>query len=46
MAIFRMKKYDVVASGELLVDFAMVGISGQGNSMFEATPSGVLCNVY
>lgn len=40
-----MKKYDVVALGELLVDFTLDGISGQGNSLFEANPGGAPCNV-
>ena len=28
-----MKKYDVVAMGELLIDFTMNGQSGQGNPL-------------
>lgn len=40
-----MKKYDVIALGELLVDFTMNGISGQGNPLFEANPGGAPCNV-
>lgn len=40
-----MKKYDVVALGELLIDFAMSGKSEQGNGMFEACPGGAPCNV-
>lgn len=40
-----MKKYDVVALGELLVDFTMNGSSGQGNPLFEANPGGAPCNV-
>lgn len=40
-----MKKYDVVALGELLVDFTMNGTSGQGNPLFEANPGGAPCNV-
>lgn len=40
-----MKKYDVVALGELLIDFAMSGQSEQGNGMFEACPGGAPCNV-
>lgn len=39
------KKYDVTAMGELLIDFAMDGKSGQGNSLFEACPGGAPCNV-
>ena len=40
-----MKKYDVVALGELLIDFTQNGISEQGNSLFEANPGGAPCNV-
>ena len=40
-----MKKYDVVALGELLIDFAMSGQSEQGNNLFEACPGGAPCNV-
>ena len=32
-----MKKYDVVALGELLIDFTENGKSNQGNPLFEAT---------
>lgn len=39
------KKYDVVALGELLIDFTENGISGQGNALFEANPGGAPCNV-
>lgn len=39
------KKYDVVALGEMLIDFAMVGQSEQGNNEFEACPGGAPCNV-
>ena len=39
------KKYDVVALGELLIDFTMNGQSGQGNNLFEACPGGAPCNV-
>lgn len=39
------KQYDVVALGELLIDFTQNGISGQGNTMFEANPGGAPCNV-
>lgn len=38
-------KYDVVALGELLIDFTENGTSGQGNPMFEANPGGAPCNV-
>lgn len=36
---------DVVALGELLVDFTENGSSNQGNKMFEANPGGAPCNV-
>jgi fructokinase len=39
------KKYDVIALGELLIDFTENGISGQGNPLFEANPGGAPCNV-
>lgn len=40
-----MKEYDVVALGELLVDFTENGISVQSNPIFEANPGGAPCNV-
>ena len=40
-----MKKFDVVALGELLIDFTENGLSGQGNTIFEANPGGAPCNV-
>jgi len=40
-----MKKFDVVALGELLIDFTENGTSGQGNPLFEANPGGAPCNV-
>lgn len=40
-----MMGYDVVALGELLVDFAPAGFTGQGNPCFEANPGGAPCNV-
>ena len=40
-----MKKYDVVALGELLIDFTENGKSEQGNPIFEANPGGAPCNV-
>ena len=40
-----MKKYDVVAMGELLIDFTQNGYSEQGNPIFEANPGGAPCNV-
>lgn len=39
------KKYDVVALGELLIDFTENGISEQGNPIMEANPGGAPCNV-
>ncbi len=38
-------KYDVVAIGELLIDFIENGMSTQLNPMFEASPGGAPCNV-
>lgn len=40
-----MKKFDVTALGELLVDFTENGISAQGNTLLEANPGGAPCNV-
>lgn len=40
-----MKKYDVVALGELLIDFTDNGPSNQGNPLYEANPGGAPCNV-
>ena len=40
-----MKKYDVTALGELLIDFTENGKSNQGNSLFEANPGGAPCNM-
>ena len=39
------KKYDVVALGELLIDFTENGLSEQGNPLLEANPGGAPCNV-
>jgi len=39
------KKYDVIALGELLIDFTDNGVSAQGNTLFEANPGGAPCNV-
>lgn len=39
------KQFDVVALGELLIDFTENGISDQGNQLFEANPGGAPCNV-
>lgn len=38
-------KYDVVALGELLIDFTIDGKSSQGNNTYEANPGGAPCNV-
>ena len=40
-----MKTYDVIALGELLIDFTQNGLSEQGNGLFEANPGGAPCNV-
>lgn len=40
-----MKRFDVVALGELLIDFTENGTSGQGNPVYEANPGGAPCNV-
>lgn len=40
-----MKKFDVVALGELLIDFTENGASPQGNPVMEANPGGAPCNV-
>ena len=40
-----MKAFDVVALGELLIDFTQNGVSDQGNPVFEANPGGAPCNV-
>lgn len=39
------KRFDVVALGELLIDFTQNGSSEQGNTLFEACPGGAPCNV-
>ena len=36
---------DVVALGELLIDFTDNGTSAQDNRLFEANPGGAPCNV-
>lgn len=38
-------KFDVVALGELLIDFTENGTSEQGNPILEANPGGAPCNV-
>lgn len=40
-----MKRFDVVALGELLIDFTENGTSSQGNPVLEANPGGAPCNV-
>jgi len=40
-----MKKFDVVALGELLIDFTESGTSNQGNPLLEVNPGGAPCNV-
>lgn len=40
-----MKELDVVALGELLIDFTENGISEHGNPYLEANPGGAPCNV-
>lgn len=40
-----MKAFDVVALGELLIDFTENGESNQGNPLLEANPGGAPCNV-
>lgn len=39
------KEFDVLALGELLIDFTENGISNQGNPIMEANPGGAPCNV-
>jgi fructokinase len=38
-------RYDVIALGELLIDFTDNGLSGSGNALFEANPGGAPGNV-
>ncbi|MBR5705624.1 MAG: carbohydrate kinase [Deltaproteobacteria bacterium] len=40
-----MKTFDVIALGELLIDFTENGVSPQGNPLMEANPGGAPCNV-
>jgi len=40
-----MNNIEVVALGELLIDFTYNGVSSQGNPVFEANPGGAPCNV-
>ena len=39
------KQFDVIALGELLIDFTKNGVSNQGNGLFEACPGGAPCYV-
>ncbi len=39
------KKFDIVALGELLIDFTSNGNSEAGNTLFEANPGGAPCNM-
>ncbi|AGB18153.1 MULTISPECIES: carbohydrate kinase [Thermoanaerobacterium] len=39
------RELDVVALGELLIDFTINGVSERGNQLFEANPGGAPCNV-
>ena len=41
----KQARFDVVALGELLIDFTQNGLSEQGNPVFEANPGGAPCNV-
>ena len=43
--VFCLNIFDVVALGELLVDFTGNGTSSQDNPVFEANPGGAPCNV-
>ena len=40
-----MKRFDVIALGELLIDFTESGYSEQGNTLLEVNPGGAPCNV-
>ena len=42
---YSMSRKDVLALGELLIDFTCNGESEQGNMLFEANPGGAPCNV-
>lgn len=39
------KEFDVIALGELLIDFTQNGTTAQGNWLMEANPGGAPCNV-
>ena len=34
----REQQFDAISLGELLIDFTENGLSGQGNTLFEANP--------
>ncbi len=40
-----MRTYDIVALGELLIDFTTCGMSANGMRLFEQNPGGAVCNV-
>lgn len=40
-----MKKYDIVALGEALVDISQYGINTKGNAVMEVSPGGAPCNM-
>ena len=40
-----MKKYDVVALGELLIDFTEAGTGADGMRLFEQNPGGAPANL-
>ena len=37
--------YDIVALGELLVDFIQEGMNEEGHPVFSANPGGAPCNI-
>ena len=39
------KRFDILALGEILIDFTHNGTSDQGNGLFEANPGGAVSNV-
>ena len=39
------ERFDVIALGELLIDFTENGQSAQGNPLLESNPGGAPCNV-
>ena len=40
-----MKKFDVTALGEILIDFTFAGVSENGERLFEQNPGGAPANV-